>query len=63
MITINVPRKEFTWDLLYALEDVFKKMDLRGCMTITETMPVPIQQITVEGALVVEGLGDAQKTL
>jgi hypothetical protein len=53
MIDIRIPRKELNRDFLYKLDAVCGEFDLQACVTIIETIPVPIEHITLKGALVV----------
>jgi hypothetical protein len=53
MIKIKIPRKELNREFIYRLDDVCKEFNLQACVIITEVIPVPFEQITVKGELVV----------
>jgi hypothetical protein len=53
MIEIKIPKKELSWDFVHKLDDVCKEFNLQACVIITEVIPVPFEQVTVKGELVV----------
>jgi hypothetical protein len=63
VIEIRIPRKELNRNFVYKLDNLCKEFDVQARVIIIDVIPVPLEQITVKGEVVVREENNEQKSL
>jgi hypothetical protein len=54
MIEIRIPRDKLDRNFIYKLDGICDEFSLQAHITVIDTLPLPVDHITIEGKWVVE---------